>query len=193
VTNFQCVWVRPWSGVQNAAASTIMTIADMSLITAELKVDETDIVSVRINQQAEVTIDAMPNRSFHGHVVEIAIRDPALHRTRGVAEHHSEPGGKDFKVVIALDDPPDDIRPAYPAPVKYHSDAPAHFDDSDSGSNNPPAWGPDAVNKNNGVQARPASIGSRKSKKEEIQGVFVVRNGKADSNRSRPVLRFHGH
>ena len=53
-------------GVQNSAASTIMTIADMSLITAEVKVDETDIVNVAVGQPAEVTIDAMPNQTFHG-------------------------------------------------------------------------------------------------------------------------------
>ena len=35
-------------GVQNSAASTIMTIADMSLITSEVKVDETDIVNVKL-------------------------------------------------------------------------------------------------------------------------------------------------
>jgi len=58
-------------GIQNAAASTIMTIADMSLITAELKVDETDIINVKLDQAAEVTVDAMPNRVIQGRVIEI--------------------------------------------------------------------------------------------------------------------------
>ena len=99
-------------GVQNSAASTIMTIADMSVITAEVKVDETDIVNVAVNQPAEVTIDAMPNRTFHGHVTEIG--DTAILRSSGVAasqSNTSDQEAKDFKVVIALDDPPDDIRP----------------------------------------------------------------------------------
>ena len=43
-------------GIQNSSASTIMTIADMSLITAEVKVDETDIVSVQLNQKADISI-----------------------------------------------------------------------------------------------------------------------------------------
>ena len=43
-----------------------MTIADMSLITAEVKVDETDIVNVNLGQSAEVTIDAIPNKTFKG-------------------------------------------------------------------------------------------------------------------------------
>jgi HlyD family secretion protein len=99
-------------GVQNSAASTIMTIADMSVITAEVKVDETDIVNVSLNQRAEVTIDAMPNRTFHGHVTEIG--DTAILRSSGVAasqSNTSDQEAKDFKVVVALDDPPEDIRP----------------------------------------------------------------------------------
>ena len=44
-------------GIQNALGSTLMTIADMSVITAEVKVDETDIVNVHLGQPAEVTID----------------------------------------------------------------------------------------------------------------------------------------
>jgi len=52
------------AGIQNSASSTIMTIADMSLITAEVKVDETDIVNVKLNQLADITIDAIPNKTF---------------------------------------------------------------------------------------------------------------------------------
>src|SRR6202451_4002795 len=48
-------------GIQNALGSTLLTLADMSVITAEVKVDETDIVNVRLGQSAEVTIDAIPN------------------------------------------------------------------------------------------------------------------------------------
>ena len=99
-------------GVQNSAASTIMTIADMSLITAEVKVDETDIVNVRLNQPAKVTIDAIPNKTFDGHVIEIG--NTAIVRSTGVAASQSTTSSqeaKDFKVVIAIDNPPDDIRP----------------------------------------------------------------------------------
>ena len=58
-------------GIQNSPASLIMTIADMSLITAEVKVDETDIVNVKHKQIADVTVDAIPNKTFKGHVIEI--------------------------------------------------------------------------------------------------------------------------
>ena len=49
-------------GIQNAEGSTLMTIADLSIVTAEVKVDETDIVNVKIGQAADVTIDAIPGK-----------------------------------------------------------------------------------------------------------------------------------
>jgi HlyD family secretion protein len=58
-------------GMQNANGSFIMTLSDMSLVTAEVKVDETDIVNVKIGQDADVTIDAVPGKIFKGKVTEI--------------------------------------------------------------------------------------------------------------------------
>jgi HlyD family secretion protein len=106
-------------GIQNSPASTVMTIADMSLITAEVKADETDIVSVQIGQDATVTIDAMPNRLFHGKVTEIG--NTAILRSSGLAASQSATSSqeaKDFKVVIALDDPPEEIRPGLSCTAK---------------------------------------------------------------------------
>ena len=91
-------------GIQNAQGSTLMTLADMSVITAEVKVDETDIVSVSLGQTADVTVDAIPGKVFKGHVTEVG--DQALLRTTGVATSQSTTGtedAKDFKVVITLD------------------------------------------------------------------------------------------
>ncbi len=106
-------------GIQNSAASTIMTIADMSIITAEVKVDETDIVNVRLDQPAEVTIDAIPNKTFKGHVIEIG--NTAILRSTGVAASQSTTSSqeaKDFKVVIGLDNPPDEVRPGLSCTAK---------------------------------------------------------------------------
>jgi HlyD family secretion protein len=71
-------------GVQNSAASTILTIADMSLITAEVDVDETDIVNVQLGQTAAVTIEAIPNKTFTGRVTRSATPpcDPPAWRLR---------------------------------------------------------------------------------------------------------------
>src|SRR5216684_2794186 len=76
-------------GIQNAGGSTIMTLADMSVITAEVKVDETDIVNVRMNQTADVTVDALPGRIFKGPGCE---RREAVFRNC-IGPNH--PGGQD--------------------------------------------------------------------------------------------------
>ena len=99
-------------GIQNALGSTLMTIADMSVITAEVKVDETDIVNVHLGQSAEVMIDAIPKKIFHGTVSEIG--DNAIVRSSGVSTSQSTTASeeaKDFKVVVTLNDPPKDLRP----------------------------------------------------------------------------------
>ena len=58
-------------GTMNNAGTVLLTIADMALIEAQVEVDETDIPNVTIGQKAKITVDAIPNRSFAGHVVEI--------------------------------------------------------------------------------------------------------------------------
>ena len=108
-------------GIQNAEGSTLMTIADMSVITAEVKVDETDIVNVQMNQSVDVTVDALPGRSFKGRVTEVG--DQALLRTTGVATSQSTTGteeAKDFKVVVTLDtsSASDELRPGLSATAK---------------------------------------------------------------------------
>lgn len=106
-------------GIQNAEGSTLMTLADMSVITAEVKVDETDIVNVRLGQPAEVTVDALPGRNFKGHVTEVG--DQALLRTTGIATSQSTTGteeAKDFKVVVTIDDLSDQLRPGLSATAK---------------------------------------------------------------------------
>jgi HlyD family secretion protein len=110
-------------GIQNAEGSTLMTLADMSVITAEVKVDETDIVSIKLGQSADVTVDALPGKTFKGHVTEVG--DQALLRTTGVATSQSTTGteeAKDFKVIVTIDqvtgDQNDGLRPGLSATAK---------------------------------------------------------------------------
>jgi HlyD family secretion protein len=96
-----------------------MTLADMSVITAEVKVDETDIVNVALGQTASVTIDAFPGQTFTGKVTEVG--DQALLRTTGVATSQSTTGteeAKDFKVVVTLDPTKVDLRPGLSCTAK---------------------------------------------------------------------------
>jgi HlyD family secretion protein len=110
-------------GIQNSEGSTLMTLADMSVITAEVKVDETDIVNMQLGQSADVTVDALPGRVFKGRVTEVG--DQALLRTTGIATSQSTTGteeAKDFKVVVTLDQLPgedlDALRPGLSTTAK---------------------------------------------------------------------------
>lgn len=107
------------TGIQNTAGSTLMTLADMSVITAEVKVDETDIVNIKLGQPAEVTVDALPGKVFKGHVTLVG--DQALLRSTGVATSQSTTGteeAKDFKVIVTLDSTSPDLRPGLSTTAK---------------------------------------------------------------------------
>jgi HlyD family secretion protein len=106
-------------GIQNTEGSTFMTIADMSVVTAEVKVDETDIVNIQIGQPADVTVDALPGKVFKGHVTLVG--DQAILRSTGIATSQSTTGteeAKDFKVVVTLDTPSNDLRPGLSSTAK---------------------------------------------------------------------------
>lgn len=106
-------------GIQNAQGSTLMTLADLSVITAEVKVDETDIVNVAMNQPVDVTVDALPGKVFPGVVTEVG--DQAILRSTGIATSQSTTGteeAKDFKVVVTLTNPPAELRPGLSATAK---------------------------------------------------------------------------
>ena len=107
------------TGIQNTEGSTLMTLADMSVITAEVKVDETDIVNVKLGQPADVTVDALPGKVFKGHVTEVG--DQALLRSSGVSTSQATSGveeAKDFKVVVTLDEPANELRPGLSTTAK---------------------------------------------------------------------------
>ncbi len=165
-------------GVQNSAASTLMTIADMSLITSEVKVDETDIVNVHLGQLANITIDAMPSRTFTGRVIEIG--NTAILRSTGLAASqsaNSSQEAKDFKVTIAVDSPPEEIRPGLSCTAKIVTATRRNvlsipmqaLTVRKKGDLDPPK---------EGVQASTDRV-TEKARNEEIQGVFIIQDGMA--------------
>jgi HlyD family secretion protein len=176
------------AGIQNAPGSTLMTVADMGVITAEVQVDETDIVNITLGQQAEITIDAMPNQTFKGTVTEIG--DNAIIRSTGVSTSQSLAGSqeaKDFKVVITLTNPPPNLRPGLSATAKITTGL-AHDalaipiqaltmrDKNDLEAQKNPAKAFDKT-----APAPPPG----KKENTDIQGVFVIKNKKAEW---RPVV-----
>ncbi len=172
-------------GIQNSAASSIMTVADMSLITAEVNVDETDIVDLKIGQTAEVTIDAIPDRKFTGHVTEIG-NEAILRSTGQVASSSatSSTEAKDFKVVVALDNPPDEIRPGLSCTAKIvtatRKDVVAIPIQALTVRQKGDLEDAEAKNKqkNNGQAALDLAV--EKERREEVTGLFVVANQKAE-------------
>lgn len=106
-------------GIQNANGSFLMTLSDMSVVTSEVKVDETDIINIKLGQEADVTIDAVPGKVFKGKVTEIGSQ--AVLRSSGLTTTQtttSTQEAKDFKVVVTLLNPPDDLRPGLSTTAK---------------------------------------------------------------------------
>jgi HlyD family secretion protein len=94
---------RAVPGTLNSPQATLMTISDLSVIQTELKVDETDIVSLAIGNAAKVKVDALPDLVLDGEVTEIG-NSPI---STGTATQEA----KDFKVIVTVKSPPDKIRP----------------------------------------------------------------------------------
>ena len=175
-------------GIQNSNGSFLMTLSDMSVVTAEVKVDETDIVNVRNGQDADVTIDAIPGKIFKGKVTQIGSQ--AVLRTSGLATTQSTTSNqeaKDFKVVVTLDQPPDNLRPGLSTTAKIKTASRQNVlaipiqalavrtrkDLEDAAKDNKNGTG-------SGVTlAAPPPSAPGDPKKDEIQGVFVVNGKKA--------------
>jgi HlyD family secretion protein len=95
-------------GTMNNAGTVLLTIADMSVIQAEVEVDETDIPSVAIGQRAKVTIDAIPGKTFTGKVSEIG--NSPIQATSGQT---TQTQATNFKVVVTLDSQIAEVRPGF--------------------------------------------------------------------------------
>jgi HlyD family secretion protein len=171
-------------GIQNAPGSTLMTLADMSVITAEVKVDETDIVNVQLGQPAEVAIDAIPKKTFRAVVTEIG--NNAIVRSTGVATSQSVSASqeaKDFKVVVTLQDPPEDLRPGLSSTAKIttatRSNAVAIPIQALTIRREADLQ---ASTEKGSVEAAAPQKDASKAKKnnDELQGVFVVKGKKAE-------------
>jgi HlyD family secretion protein len=144
-----------------------MTIANMAIVTAEVKVDETDIVNVQNGQPAEVTVDALPGKTFEGHVTTVG--DQAILRSTGIATSQSTTGteqAKDFKVVVTLDHPTDDLRPGLSCEAKIQT---AKKKDVLA----IPLQALVMRRPGDSVDAKPADA-ARIAKQQEVQGVFLL-------------------
>jgi HlyD family secretion protein len=176
-------------GIQNQPGSALFQVSNLSVINSVVNVDETDILGIKMDQPAEVTIDAVPDKKFKGRVTEIGMS--ALSSTSGQTTTSSSSStasssgeAKDFTVSVTLDNPPPGLRPGLSATAKVttatRKDAIAIPIQSltvrtqgelDREKN--------AGTKGKALAAATAPAGQDADNKKEIQGVFVVRGGKA--------------
>jgi HlyD family secretion protein len=96
-------------GTMNNAGTVLLTLADMSVIQAEVEVDETNIPNVRLGQAAKITIDAIPDKTFKGHVTEIG--NSPIQATG--QQTGSTTQATNFKVVVVLDEKVPEVRPGF--------------------------------------------------------------------------------
>lgn len=179
------------TGIQNSAGNTLFQVADMSIITAEVLVDETDIVNVKLAQPAQVSIDAIPNKTFAGKVTEVG--QSAVSSTTGQTTTTSSTSGtsnqeaKDFKVVVTLDNPPPNLRPGLSCTAKIttatRQNAIAIPIQALTIRTRRELEESQTDGKGKALAAsRPMSQLSEQEQnrlKEEVQGAFVIRDGKA--------------
>jgi len=172
-------------GIQNAVGSLLYQVSNLSIMTVEVKVDETDIPNVKLGQTSDVLIDAYPNKTFKGHVTQIG--ESAVGRDTGTTSGStatSSEEAKDFKVVVTIDDPPPNLRPGLSATAKITSATRQNavtvpiqavtvrmrreLEENKDGN------GKGKVQNDADLSAK-----ERERGKEEIQGVFTIRNGRA--------------
>jgi HlyD family secretion protein len=97
-------------GTMNTVGSQLLVVADMSVIDAEVEVDETDIPSVKLGQVAKITIDAMPGKTFTGKVTEIG-NSPIQETTSQTSSSTQQ--ATNFKVKVTVDGEIPEVRPGF--------------------------------------------------------------------------------
>ena len=165
-------------GTMNNAGSLLLTVADLAVMEAVVRVDETDIPDIKMGDSATIEIDAFQRQKFRGTVTEIShssVRPPESQQAAGSGQGQAV----DYEVVITLDNPPRTLR----------SDLSATADIVTATRKNALAVPIIALTvrekgnvkalPNESPQARAAGENVEREKAEDQEGVFVARQGKA--------------
>ncbi len=171
-------------GTMNNAGTVLLTVADMSVIEAEVEVDETDIPTLKLGQTAKITIDAIPDKNFSGTVTEIG--NSPINSTTGQT---STAQATNFKVVVTFDQEIAEVRPGFTCtaeittakrpevvavPIQAATVREMVLNDKGEIVRDPED--PNRRPRAGGVQAQELKPGQTK---KELEGVFVVRDNKA--------------
>ena len=175
-------------GTMNNAGTVLLTIADMSVIEAEVEVDETDIPSVQFGQKAKITIDAMPGRSFTARVTEIG--NSPIQQSGQSGPQSAQTQATNFKVTLTVDGEIPEVRPGFTCtaeittatrdnvlsvPIQATTVREVVVDDKGAIVREPVTPGKGRP-RAGAVQASELKPGHTR---KELEGVFVVRDGKA--------------
>ena len=162
-------------GTMNNPGSLLLTIADLSVMEAKVEVDETDVPGLTVGDSATVKVDAFPGRAFPGHVTRIGNSSIQLAAAQASGDQQSV----DYEVVITLDNPPAELRPDLSATAEIITETRSNalsvpilsltVRDGEGKK-----FRADEEDKDAPPQAR------RREDEEEVEGVFVVREGKAE-------------
>jgi HlyD family secretion protein len=172
-------------GTMNNAGTVLLTIADMSVIQAEVEVDETNIPSVALGQPGKISIDAIPDRTFKGHVTEIG--NSPIQTAAGQTTQQAT----NFKVVVVLDEAVPDVRPGFTCTADIMTARRKNVTavpipavavrelvyDAEGSVVKPPR---STQRRSTGVPAAPAAELEPGQIRKETDGVFVARNGQAE-------------
>jgi len=173
-------------GTMNQPGTVLLTVADMSVIEAEIEVDETDIPTVHIGQQTKVTIDALPDKVFAGKVTEVGNSPIQATATSGSRQ------ATNFKVVVTLDGQIPEVRPGFTCtadittatrkgvlsvPIQAMTVRELVFDASGKIVKEPKTDRRRRASVEPNVSAEELKTGQTK---KETEGVFVVRGDKAE-------------
>ncbi len=147
----------------------LMTVSDLSVIQAEVKVDETDVVRVHLGDSVEVSIDAFPDTTFTGHVTKVS-NSSVLTATQSATGQSDR--AVDYEVEVTLNRPPTDIRPDLSATARIVTDMRQQV------LSIPIIALTVRENKPVSTENRPVDT-TAAQKKKDTEGVFVVKDGVA--------------
>ncbi len=90
-------------GVQNQPGSILMTVSDLSAINAEVKVAEADVLRLKTDNPATVSLEAAGGRTFPGRVVEIG--------ASALPQVGTQAAAREFRVKVRLSGDTSALRP----------------------------------------------------------------------------------
>ncbi len=179
-------------GTMNNAGTVLLTVADMSVIEAEVEVDETDIPFVQLGQPVKIKIDAIADQEFTGKVTEIG--NSPIQVVGGGATRTAT----NFKVTVTIDGQIPEVRPGFTCtaeittavkkqalsvPIQSLTVRELLYDAQGNVQHEqrPPRTGFRFGPPQPATQSAAAPLELKPGeKREEVEGVFLMRDGKSD-------------